>query len=216
LREPYSYEALIRGPAGESAATVFARVSPTQAFQFDRDSRLAAVVLAGRLHVPCSLNLNVLPQSMMASAVEREALMDGAAQSRIARERLILEVTENEAIRDRVRFAAAVDTFREYGVKIAIDDFGAGYAGLNMLADFQPDVIKLDMSLVRSIESSGPRQAIARAIIQVCVDLGIDLIAEGVETLDEFHWFADEGVRLYQGYLFAKPGFECLPSVRYP
>jgi EAL domain-containing protein (putative c-di-GMP-specific phosphodiesterase class I) len=71
-------------------------------------------------------------------------------------------------------------------------------------------VIKLDMNLVRSIESRGPRQSIVRAIHQVCDDLGIDVIAEGVETAAELDWFRQQGIHLFQGYLFARPAFEQL------
>ncbi|MGA2553000.1 MAG: EAL domain-containing protein, partial [Burkholderiaceae bacterium] len=78
------------------------------------------------------------------------------------------------------------------------------------------DQVKVDMRLVRGIESHGPRQAIVRAIAQICEDLGIDVIAEGVETLEEYQWFLDHGVRLFQGYLLAKPAFEALPDVNYP
>jgi EAL domain-containing protein (putative c-di-GMP-specific phosphodiesterase class I) len=99
---------------------------------------------------------------------------------------------------------------------VAIDDFGAGYSGLNLLADFQPDQIKLDMKLVRGIERHGPRQAIVRAIDQACQDLGIDVIAEGVETVEEYAWLANQGIKLFQGYLFAKPAFESFPPVHYP
>jgi EAL domain-containing protein (putative c-di-GMP-specific phosphodiesterase class I) len=99
---------------------------------------------------------------------------------------------------------------------LAIDDFGAGYSGLNLLASFQPDQVKLDMELIHGIESHGPRQAIVRAVSQVCYDLGIDLIAEGVETMGEYRWLANAGVRLLQGYVLAKPAFESFPMVNYP
>ena len=102
------------------------------------------------------------------------------------------------------------------GVQFAIDDFGAGYAGLNLLADFQPDTLKLDMSLVRDVESKGPRQAIVRGVIRTCQDLGIDIVAEGVESLGEYGWLRCEGISLYQGYLFARPAFRALPEVRFP
>jgi len=85
-----------------------------------------------------------------------------------------------------------------------------------MLADFQPDQIKIDMNLVRGIEGNGPRQAIVRAVVQVCGDLGIDVIAEGVETLAEYDFFVEHGVRLFQGYLFARPEFESLPRPHFP
>jgi EAL domain-containing protein (putative c-di-GMP-specific phosphodiesterase class I) len=101
-------------------------------------------------------------------------------------------------------------------MQVAIDDFGAGFSGLNLLAEFQPDMIKLDMNLLRHIESRSPRQSIVRAIITVCNDLGIDVVAEGVETADEFSWLENEGVRLFQGYLFARPEFECFPVAHFP
>jgi EAL domain-containing protein (putative c-di-GMP-specific phosphodiesterase class I) len=95
----------------------------------------------------------------------------------------------------------------------AIDDFGAGHSGLNMLADFQPDVIKIDMALTRAINIDPVRHEIARAVIDLCARLHISVVAEGVETLDEAVTLRDLGVRLFQGYLFAKPGLESLPAV---
>ena len=100
-------------------------------------------------------------------------------------------------------------------MRVAIDDFGAGHSGLNLLAEFQPDLLKLDMNLVRDIHTHGPRQAIVRGILQTCGDLAIDVIAEGVETEPEFAWFEAHDVELFQGYFFAKSGFECLPGFRF-
>jgi EAL domain-containing protein (putative c-di-GMP-specific phosphodiesterase class I) len=215
-REVFSYEALIRGPAGESAWSVLGRVPSTQRYLFDRDSRVAAIALAAKLGVNCHLNLNFLPQGLYLCADSVSAALEAAARSRLPVERIILEVTEGEVIDDQANFSARLNEFRSQGLSVAIDDFGAGYAGLNLLADFQPDQIKIDMTLVRGIERHGPRQAIVRAIIQVCADLGVDVIAEGIETLAEYLWFSEQGVRLFQGYLFARPGFECLPPVHYP
>jgi EAL domain-containing protein (putative c-di-GMP-specific phosphodiesterase class I) len=84
---------------------------------------------------------------------------------------LLAEVQQHDAD-DHAAFGRVVNEFRRSGLQLAIDDFGAGYAGLTMLAEFQPDLLKLDMTLVRRIEGSGPRQAIVRAIMQACIDLG--------------------------------------------
>ena len=130
--------------------------------------------------------------------------------------RIMLEVTETETIANYARFITWVHRGRALGVKFAIDDFGSGYAGLNLLAEFQPDAIKLDMMLVRDIASKGPRQAIVRGIIRTCEDLGIDIVAEGVETLDEYEWLRGEGIILFQGYLFARPAFRALPAAVFP
>ncbi|MEO8298658.1 MAG: EAL domain-containing protein [Burkholderiales bacterium] len=215
-RKVFSYEALIRGRANEPAFRVLERVPTLAKYRFDADSRTAAIALAVQLGLDCHLNLNFLPQGLYASDASVTSTLAAAARHALPIDRVILEVTEGEVIADYNHLGQQLNEFRSMGLKVAIDDFGAGYSGLNMLADFQPDQIKIDMNLVRGIERNGPRQAIVRAVTQVCADLGIDVIAEGVETLAEYAWFAEHGVRLFQGYLFAKPGFESLPRAHIP
>lgn len=99
------------------------------------------------------------------------------------------------------------------GFKTAIDDFGAGHSGLNLLAEFQPDCIKLDMALTRNIDKDRVRRAIVRGIMGTCRELKMEVIAEGVETQGECLALQDEGITIFQGYLFAKPGFEHLPQI---
>jgi EAL domain-containing protein (putative c-di-GMP-specific phosphodiesterase class I) len=206
----------VRGPDGAPAARVFDHVPRDELHRFDQESRVAAIKLASRLRLPCNLNLNFLPRSLYTSPASVRSALEAAERCGIAPDRLVLEITEGEVIDDHAAFAQVVNEFRRCGLQLAIDDFGAGYAGLTMLADFQPDLLKLDMTLVRGIESRGPRQAIVRAIMQACVDLGIDVIAEGVETLEEYRWFENAGVALYQGYLFGRPQFEGLPGLQIP
>ena len=215
-QEVYSYEALIRGRANEPAFRVLERVPANAKYQFDEDSRVAAIALAVQLGLNCHLNLNFLPRGLYASEASVMSTLAAAARHELPIERVILEVTEGEVIADYAHLGQQLNEFRSMGLKVAIDDFGAGYSGLNMLADFQPDQIKIDMNLVRGIERHCPRQSIVRAVVQVCGDLGIDVIAEGVESLAEYAWFAEHGVSLFQGYLFAKPGFESLPRAHFP
>lgn len=215
-RQVFSYEALVRGPHNEPAFRVLERVPEDAKYRFDQDSRVAAMALAVQLGLACHINLNFLPQGLVASDASVTSVLAAAAHHALPIERVILEVTEGEVIADYAKFGQQLNQFRSMGLKVAIDDFGAGYSGLNMLADFQPDQIKIDMNLVRGIERHGPRQSIVRALVQVCADLGIDVIAEGVESQAEYRWFADQGVRLFQGYLFAKPAFECLPPACWP
>lgn len=215
-RETFSYEALIRGPANEPAGRVLDSVPAHARYRFDEDSRVAAIALAVRLGLTCHLNLNFLPRGLYASEASITSTLAAAARHALPIERVILEVTEGEVIADYAHLGEQLNAFRSMGLKVAIDDFGAGYSGLNMLAEFQPDQIKIDMNLVRGIQRHGPRQAIVRAVVQVCGDLGIDVIAEGVESREEYDWFVECGVRLFQGYLFARPGFECLPRAQFP
>lgn len=211
-----SFEALVRGSNNQSAWHILQQISKEDLYQFDEMLRLNAIPLAAKLGIGCNLNLNLLPGSIEHSDSSIVSTLDMAEQCGIGIDRITLEITESEIIHDYTRFTESLNRHRGKGVNISIDDFGAGYSGLNLLAEFQPDNIKLDISLIRNIDTSGPRQAIIRGIIRVCMDLGIEIIAEGVETYPEFWWFRDEGIELFQGYLFAKPGFEHLPIAFYP
>ncbi len=211
-----SFEALVRGTNNESAWHILKQISKEDIYHFDEMLRLNAIPLAARLGIGCSLNLNLLPGSVIHSDSSIVSTLEAAEQCGISADRITLEITENEIIQDYKHFNETINIHRGKGVGISIDDFGAGYSGLNLLAEFQPDNIKLDMSLIRNIDTRGPRQAIIRGIVRTCNDLGIEIIAEGVETEAEYWWFRDEGIVLFQGYLFAKPGFEQLPIAFYP
>jgi EAL domain-containing protein (putative c-di-GMP-specific phosphodiesterase class I) len=212
----FAYEALVRGLDGRSASQVFATVEPSGLYEFDHEARMAATALAARLGLQTKLSLNLLPGSLDALPRCLDDLMGRAMEVGVASEQLLLELTEGEVIQRPKEFIGILNRYRAQGVRLAIDDFGAGYSGLNLLADFQPDLIKLDMHLVRDIDRAGPRQAIARGILQVCDDLGIEVIAEGIETIGEYRWFKRVGVRLFQGYLLGRPIFETLPLPVFP
>lgn len=215
-RSVFAYEALVRGTAGEPAGTVFAAVSAEALHQFDHAARMTAVSRAASLGLRHKISLNLMPGSVASLPDCLELLVEHARAQGIGGGQLLLEVTEGEVIRRPAEFAEMLIRHRAAGVQLGIDDFGAGYSGLNLLADFQPDFIKLDMHLVRDIDHAGPRQAIVRGILQVCDDLGIEVLAEGVETLAEYRWFRRIGVRLFQGFLFGRPAFEALADPVFP
>ena len=215
-REIVSHEALIRGLRDEPALAVLARVPPKALYRFDAISRSAAIALAARLSLPCRLNVNFLPKSLLASPDALNSTLDAAVRHGLPINRLVLEVSEREAIDDLAHFARTINECRGRGLRVAIDDFGAGHSALNLLAEFQPDEIKLDMALIRGIERHGPRQSIVRAIRSVCLDLGIGVVAEGVETAEEYRWLSAQGIHLFQGYLFARPAFAELAKVCFP
>jgi EAL domain-containing protein (putative c-di-GMP-specific phosphodiesterase class I) len=125
----------------------------------------------------------------------------------------MFEVTENEPSRDVGHLQSIFKEYKRHGMITAIDDFGAGHSGLNMLADFQPDVLKIDMALTRSIHSDDVRTKIVGAIVGLCASLNISVVAEGIETIQEAVALRALGVHLFQGYLFARPVIEQLPAV---
>ena len=211
-----AFEALVRGIDNSPAWKVFQQVHEGNKYYFDEVLRLKAVPLAARLGISCNLNLNLLPCSLEISKSAISSTLEMADLSGISIHQITIEITESEIINNVGWFIEAINIHRSVGVSVAIDDFGAGYSGLNLLAEFQPDSIKIDMSLVRDIHTHGPRQAIVRGIIRTCQDLGIDIIAEGVENNEEYQWCNEEGIDLFQGYFFGKPGFEQLPLAFFP
>jgi blue light- and temperature-responsive anti-repressor len=207
---------LVRGRSNEPAGAIFGAIDPRDLHRFDRAARLRAIELAASLGLDTSLSLNLLPRSLDGAPDAIDSTIEAALRVRIPIRNIIIEVTEGEMIHDAAGFAGRMNSYRAQGIRFAIDDFGAGFSGLNLLAEFQPDEVKLDMHLVREIESKGPRQAIVRAVIQACDDLGIDVIAEGIESEAEYRWFKRAGVRLFQGYLFCRPAFEALSTPEFP
>ncbi len=126
---------------------------------------------------------------------------------------IIFEVTEGERIKDGPWFAEILREYRRLGFRTAIDDFGAGYAGMKLLSDFQPDLIKIDMDIIRNVDTNRARQVIMRNLMRMCEEMDIKVIAEGIETAAERDFLRDAGIQLMQGYLFARPAFRALAQV---
>jgi EAL domain-containing protein (putative c-di-GMP-specific phosphodiesterase class I) len=120
--------------------------------------------------------------------------------------RVVLEVTERAAL-DRVKgLAGGITRLRALGYRLALDDLGAGYAGLSSFAQLEPEIVKVDMSLVRGIDGSAMKQKLFRSFAALCRDMNTEIVAEGVETAAERDCLNGLGGDLYQGYLFARPG----------
>ena len=207
-RTVYAHEALVRGPNGEDAGTVLARVTDANRYRFDQACRVKAIKGAAQIGISERLSINFLPNAIYKPEVCIRTTLEAARANGFPIERIIFEATEGEAIADGKRLAHILREYRRTGFLTAIDDFGAGYAGLNLLADFQPDIVKLDMHLLRGIDSSPARQAIVGGVVKMCRELNITVLAEGVETAGERDYFIDAGVALMQGYLFARPAFQ--------
>jgi EAL domain-containing protein (putative c-di-GMP-specific phosphodiesterase class I) len=213
--EPFAFEALVRGPAGEGAAAVLAKVTPENRYAFDQQCRVKAIetaVRAGILETPARLSINFLPNAVYSPKACIQLTLKTAGAVGFPTDRLIFEFTEQEEMADPDHVANIVRTYREMGFGTALDDFGAGHAGLGLLARFQPDIIKLDMELVRGIDSSLPRRVIVDGVARMAGTLGIRLVAEGIETESELAALRALGIRYVQGYLIARPAFEALPA----
>lgn len=212
-RTVFAYEALVRGPQDQPAADVFVHVNDGNRYRFDQSCRVKAVKLAAELGMDAMLSINFLPNAVYRPELCIRTTLDAAEAYGFPIERIMFEITEGERVDDHAHLRSIVEHYHQRGFKTAIDDFGAGYSGLNLLAEIRTDLLKLDMALLRDIDRDPVRQAIVRGIVQVCGDLATTVIAEGVETRAELDVLRSFGVELFQGYLFARPAFEALPAV---
>jgi EAL domain-containing protein (putative c-di-GMP-specific phosphodiesterase class I) len=121
-------------------------------------------------------------------------------------ERVVLEITERAAFDDVSDVRTSVASLRSLGFRIALDDLGAGYAGLSSFAALEPDIIKLDMSLIRNVHQSAIRQRVVSSMASLCKDMGMSVVAEGIEVAEERDAVRGFGCPLLQGYFFARPG----------
>jgi len=213
--KPYAYEALVRGANGEGAASVLAQVTPENRYAFDQACRVAAIrdaIAAGILDTGASLSINFLPNAVYSPMACIQLTLQTARETGLPLDRIIFEFTENEQI-DPDHLSGIVHAYREIGFRTAIDDFGAGHSGLALLANLQTDIIKLDRELVRDIDTSLSRRIIVAGLLRLAGELGLKVVAEGVETGAELNALTAAGVRYVQGYLFAKPALGRLPPL---
>lgn len=204
-RGVYAYEALLRSRepslpnpmAMFDAAARLGRLTEFGRVLRQRTAETAAALTLGG----AKLFVNVHPHDLA-----EETLYDpGAPLSRMA-DQVVLEITERTSLASVGNVPARIARLRALGFGIAIDDLGAGYAGLSSFTQLNPEAVKIDMALVRDVHREPTKQRLIRSVIALCGDLGIDVVAEGVEPREERDQLHQLGCELYQGYLFARPG----------
>jgi len=151
-----------------------------------------------RLPADSYLSLNVSPETILAGAV-------GEVLPSQPLDRLMLEVTEHALVQDYERLAEALEPLRREGLRLAVDDAGAGYASFRHILKLKPDVIKLDASLIRNVDSDTGCRALAAALIRFAEETGCKVVAEGVETQEELAMLRRLAVNKAQGYLLGRP-----------
>ncbi len=211
----WGYEALVRGADGGSAFSVLNQVSDELRYKFDQAARVMAIETAGRLFQgrDLRLSINFMPNAVYEPMACIQKSLAAAKRVDFPHENLMFEFTENEKMDDVPHVQRIVEAYRRLGFWTALDDFGAGYAGLGLLARLQPDLIKIDMDLLRDIHQSNAKQAIIAGIVGIARALDIEVLAEGVENGDELTVLRAAGISLFQGYHFAKPALMALPDV---
>ena len=212
-----STEALLRTPGGDSTATYFAGLSGKALYEADLNSKKVAFAMASSLKLgEQSISVNLLPMTlvMIPDAVDfllREIQING-----LVPEQVTVEFTESEVISRIDEFTDGIRQLKAAGISVAIDHFGAGFGGLLLLSQFQPDRIKINRALIKDVHKSGPRQAIIQAIIKCCASLEISISAVGVEKAEEWMWLESAGISHFQGNLFARAQLSGISAVAWP
>lgn len=209
----WGYETLVRGMENQPAAFILEQIDASKIHSFDQIIRSKAIRLAHQLHFDQILSINFLPNAVYNPENCIQSTLAVCDELGFDKKRIMFEVTEAEKITDHAHLKNIFAEYKKHQFLTAIDDFGAGYSGLNLLAEWQPDIIKLDMNLIRDIDQNKTKQLIVKSILDVCRGLNIEVISEGVETKQELAVLVDFGIDLFQGYYFAKPLFEGLPEV---
>jgi len=207
-RDVLGYEALARGPSGTDLRTPgrFFQRAEESGLLFEADSlcRRRALAAARGLPPGKKLFLNCLPAAIRDPAFYGAALQASLEQMRLRPTEVVFEISERESIGNFAIFREARDHFASLGLGIAMDDMGAGYSSLEAVMELSPDFIKVDQSLVRSIDTDPPRQELLRSLNAVAGKLGARIIAEGIETREELDTLRELGVPLGQGYLLGR------------
>ena len=155
--------------------------------------------MAGLPLLPTDAYLSVNCSPRAAMSLELPALVNGDAA------RMVVEITEHEAIEDYEVLAAALEGLRAHGVRVAIDDAGAGFASLRHTLLLRPDIVKVDTSLTRDIDGDRAKRAMTSALVSFGMEMDMDIIAEGIETREELEELVALGVPFGQGYYLAEP-----------
>lgn len=211
----FAYEALVRGENGEGAGYIFDKVTEANKYSFDQACRVTAIQTIAKLDPTAHVSINFLPNAIYDPETCLARTLASAEKYGFPRENIIFEVTEHEKIENQALLRDVFATYKAKGFRTAIDDFGEGFAGLNLLAKFQPDCLKLDMNLIQGINNDKVKQSILSGIQTTASSLNVELIAEGIEDKDDFLFLKYNKIKYMQGFFFAKPELEGLPTINW-
>lgn len=204
------YEALSRG--GHSSSILH---SPEKLFsvadKFNKLGELDYLCRKRAIENACNMDeskllfINVEPLIFNDKMHEEKISKEFSSKYNISNKRIVYEITERKYIENPEEFRKILDFYSSEGYKIAIDDMGAGFSGLNRLVQIRPQYIKIDMNLIRDIDSDHFKQAIIKAFVELSNNTNINLIAEGIETEEELKTLILLGVYAGQGYFLQSP-----------
>jgi EAL domain-containing protein (putative c-di-GMP-specific phosphodiesterase class I) len=218
--EVHAFECLLRGRERDGAMASAAEIlrvarDAELLFPLDRAARLRAIRSVVEHQPTGKIFLNFAPSSIYDPAFCLRTTVSAIEESGIAPARFVFEVNEADHVADLDHLLGIVRYYRRRGFGIALDDLGAGYGSLELLARLQPDYVKIDISLIRGVDHDHFRARILDRLLELTRDLRLFSIVEGVETAAEWRWARDHGADFAQGFLFARPA-AVPPTVQLP
>lgn len=206
----YAQECLLRGVAEDGSTippfSIFEAAGECGVtFQTDLAARRTAIREASANGVKSNLFVNFTPTSIYDPVFCLSQTVETVDEVGIPRENVTFEITESEDVGDTGHLQNILRYYREQGFRVALDDLGSGYSSLNLVHRLRPDFVKLDLDLIRDVDTDPYKAMIARKLLELARDLGIQTIAEGVETPGELSWIQNEGADFVQGFLISRP-----------
>lgn len=209
----FAQESLARGRDGEGAVSVFDKVPQSRRHLFESLCRQRALEAVKEIGLgETRISLNVSPEAVLDPEFGILETIRVARTLGLHERQLILEFTEKQKTADIRAIRDLIIPFRKRGMMVALDDFGAGYNGIQTLLELKPDVVKFDMGLINRIDTCEMQQTLISSLAEACSRLDIIVVAEGVETLPQARMLQSMGIALMQGYLFARPAVGLLPA----
>jgi len=206
---PRGFEGLVRPMPGSGFASPVELFSAAEAagrtVELDLASLTASITAFARLALPGSLTLNISPRTLESDLFSVHGLVQLLQRHGVEPGRIVLELTEREAVEEMEQLVRAVEACRAAGMRIAADDVGAGNAGLRLLSQLRFDIVKIDLSLVQGGAVRATSQEIVRTLKDLADRWGALVIAEGVETAEQLEFVRSLGIRAGQGYLLGRP-----------
>ena len=212
-REVFAYECLARGIGRDGSIISPGQLFPAARaselmFHMDRAARIAAIQQAAEHDIRENIFINFNPTSVYDPVFCLRTTFDEVERKGASPSQYVFEVVETDLIEDPGHLEGILREYRRHGFRVALDDLGAGYGSLNMMQNIRPDFVKLDRGMVDGVSGNDYLASITSRLIEMARELGVSVIAEGIESREDWAWLREHKVDYVQGFYFARPAAE--------
>ncbi len=206
----YAFEALMRGQERDGKLIFPGRIldlarKADLLFQVDLAARTCAIRESVRHGLDSPIFINFTPTAIYDPSFCLRTTVQAVKEVGLEPSDVVFEVIESDQVADVKHLLEIMGYYRARGFRVALDDLGSGYSSLNLIHQLKPDIIKLDMELIRNVHLEPYKAAVTEKLLELAQRIGVQTIAEGIETVEELRWVRAHGVDYVQGYLIARP-----------